>query len=352
MLRTLLALTLVVRAVPLAGQAVVHAGSAEIRLGGRLHVQYEHGSDTDLEPRGVFIRRARLLAEVTWGEHFEARIQPELAGDEPELEDAWVGLRPWPALRLSMGQFNRTLEVFELTSSNDLPVIERDAPVGGGPSCAGIEGVCSLSNLLAELSFVGRDQGVRLEWSPGSAVEFAATVTNGVGANRPDENRAKSLSMRATLTPRSGLAFSVFHGIHDYLVEHDGAPPVTRFAEVVGVDVVVGAWRGGPRFQGVAAWGDNWKAGDRVRFAGVHLLGSWYLPLPSGGTFAGIEPMLRLGWADGARHTEGAGEGYVFTPGVAAYIRGRNRIALNLDIADPAGVGARWSLKVQSYAVF
>lgn len=343
---------LVAFALPAGAQDVVRVGDAEIRFGGRLHIQYEQGSALDAEPGRVFARRARLKAEVKWGDAFEARLQPDFAGGEPELEDAWVALRPWPALRVSMGQFNRTLEIFELASSNDLPIIERDARVGGGPSCAGIDGVCSLSNLLGELDFVGRDQGLRVEWDLGDGLVVSSTLTNGPGANRADENRAKSLSVRTEFSPRDGLAVGVFYGLHDYLVDAESSDPDTRYAEAIGVDVVAGAWRDGPRFQGGFAWGDNWRAGEDARFRGVHLLGSWYLPLRGEGVFAALEPLLRLGWADGEVGAEGPGRGFVVTPGVAAYVQGRNRVALNLDVVDPTVGAVRWSLKLQSYAVF
>lgn len=334
----------------LSGQDIVRLGEAEIRFGGRLHIQYEQGSSGEGEPGRVFARRARLKADIRWGESFEARLQPDFAGGEPELEDAWVALRPWPALRISMGQFNRTLEVFELASSNDLPVVERGAQVGGGPPCAGVAGVCTLSHLLAKLDFVGRDQGFRVEWDLGDGLRLLSTLTNGPGANRPDENGAKSLSVRTEFTPTEPLTVGVFYGLHDYVSASAGGE--TEFAEAMGVDVQWGVWREGPRFQGALAWGDNWRAGDKARFRGVHLLGSWYRPLPVGGVFAGIEPLLRVGWADGNVGVEGLGRSVVVTPGVAAYVHARNRIALNLDLADPAGGALRWSLKVQSYAVF
>lgn len=337
---------------PLAGQDVLRVGEAEIRFGGRLHIQYEQSSAADAKPGRVFARRVRLKADVRWGDLFQARLQPDFAGPAPELEDGWVALRPRSGLRISMGQFNRTLEIFELASSNDLPVIERDARVGGGPSCAGVDGVCSLSNLLSDLSFVGRDQGLRVEWDGGGRLAMAATLTNGPGANRPDENRAKSVSVRTTFAAASTLTVGVFYGLHDYLVSDAPLEPDTRFAEVIGFDVVAGDWRGGPRLQGAAAWGDNWRAGERARFRGVHLLGSWYLALPEGGVFGGVEPLLRLGWADGEVGVDGPAQGFVVTPGVAAYMHARNRVAINLDVADPAVGGVRWSIKLQSYAVF
>lgn len=335
-------------AAPALGQEPIRIGSAELRFSGRLHVQYAQGSGAGADPGHLFLRRARLKADLRFGDHLEARLQPDFARGGA-LEDAWVAFRPVPAFRITMGQFNRTLESFELTSSNDLPVIERDGRMAGGLECDGLGGACTLSRLLADLEFVGRDLGVGVEWDLGAGLVLLGSVTNGTGANTTDENEAKSVSLRSEFTPWHGLTVALFHGRHDHPDPID--TDRTDYARVYGADVTWGRLRGGPRLQAAWAWGDNWRAGSGARFRGGQALGSWYVGLAPGRAFQGIEPLLRLGWADGQVGLDGA-DGMLLTPGVAAYIHDRSRVALNLDILSPGSASARWSIKVQTYAVF
>ena len=70
-----------------------------------------------------------------------------------DLKDAYVTFDFAPELALTMGQFKRTFDLFELLSSTDISLIERDGRVGGVDTCTGVGGVCSYSGLTERLGF-------------------------------------------------------------------------------------------------------------------------------------------------------------------------------------------------------
>jgi hypothetical protein len=96
--------------------------------------------------------------------------------------------------------------------------------------------------------------------------------------------------------------------------------------------------------------GDNWRAGPEVDFRAAQLLVAWYRPLTDA-RFAGLEPLLRVSWAD--PDTEQPDDGaLLLTPGLNLYVAGRNRFGVNVDLYDPATGESAWSLKVQSALYF
>lgn len=350
--RAALALTLAlgstaVAAQEAASQFVVEGRAASLRIGGRVHLQARHDSPDDAQPDMLFMRRARITADVRVGEFLDGRLQPEFTGSG-SLQDAWVRFSFAPSFRLSMGQFKRAHEGFELASSTELAVVERDGRVSGAPGCAGTGGVCSLSRLAVGLGFSGRDAGVRAEGRLGSAVSYLATVTNGTGANNPDENDAKSVSGRLSWSVAEGVTLSGFYGVHDHPGLAD--PDDTDYGAAGGLEIEVGAYREGVRLHAGVVAGDNWRAGPETGFVAVQGIASWYRPL-EGGRWAGVEPMLRVGWADG--DTDQADDAALLvTPGLHLYVQGRNRVGVNLDLYDPEAGDAVWSLKVQTSLYF
>jgi hypothetical protein len=199
MRRTLIALSMVALSFPTvqASAQEISARDASIRFGGRMHAQYSASSVGEAE-NDFFFRRVRLTVDVDISEFFTARIQPDFAGGETQLQDAYVRFNVSDGVRLSMGQFKRAFDLFMLSSSNDLSIIERDARIEGSSSCPGVGGACSYGRLTEKLGFAGRDQGVKLDVS-GDRVALQVTATNGTGINTSDENaQAGSASRPAT----------------------------------------------------------------------------------------------------------------------------------------------------------
>ena len=210
-----LALTLFTAA-PLTAQYEVEARGASFRFGGRLHVQSAWSSPDGADPMDVFVRRARFNLDIEVDDFFDARLNPDFAGGEAALQDAWIRLAFADAFEVSLGQFHRAHEGFERTSSTQLPLIERDGRVSGAGDCAGVGGVCTHGRLVNKLGYAGRDVGLRIEGDLAPGLSYGATVTNGTGVNRPDENQAKSASLRVTWAASDRFELSGFFGRHDH----------------------------------------------------------------------------------------------------------------------------------------
>lgn len=350
MFRTLASLGLLsaLLAAPTAAQSVSSRAAETIRVGGRLHTQYA-ASSVDLADNDFFFRRARVILDVTVNDLVSARVQPDFAGGKAVLQDAYLTLAFSDALEVSMGQFKRAFDLFDLSSSTDLSLIERDGRVAGAGSCAGVGGVCTPTRLTDKLEFAGRDTGLRVEGGAG-ALGYEVTVTNGSGANTPDENDAKSVAGRLTFAAAEGLRLGGAVGVHDYLLPDEEVGYATAFT----ADVEYGTWRDGLHAQVAVTRGDNWKVLDaseaEATFTTFQAWASYYVPVAGPG-LVGVEPVGRVAWAD----PDGDGQddaALLFTPGLMFYVGGKNKIGVNVDVYAPDTGDTEYSLKVQSFLYF
>ena len=317
-------------------------GGRGVTVGGRLHLRYAT-SPAEGERGDFRVLRARARLDVRPSDLVELRLQPELARGGVALEDAYLRLSLTPGFLLSLGQFKRASTSFRLASTADVPIVDRDGGIEGAGSCPGVGSVCSFSRLAENLSFDGRDTGLRLEGTLGGGVSYMATLTSGEGIDVPDLNDVGSISGRLAYR-RGAITVGGFAALHDYPSTMPEDEDATAYAQAWGVDVEVGGWREGFHLLAGLVHGVNWKAGPGARFTAVQGLATHYLPLGAPG-LAGVEPMLRVSWADAGGGT-GDGRGTLFTPGLTAYISGRNGLVANLDIYSPAGTGpTAWSLK-------
>ena len=332
------------RSTPLMAQEV-HTGVADVTVGGRLHVQYATSS-VDETVDDLALRRARIRLDIRVNDFLDARLQPDFAGGATALQDAYVRLSFDPAFQVSLGQFKRAFSTYELASSTDLPMVERDGRIEGVDGCPGVGSVCSFSRLTEALAFDGRDTGLRFEGSLGEDFSYMATVTNGEGINTGDVNDGKSFSGRLAYGT-GGLTVGGFVGVHDHVVAPEDEIEDTEYSTSLGVDVELGTWRDGFHLVGALARGDNWEAGPDASFTSLQGLASFYVPVGSP-RLAGWEPMLRVSWADADDSVDDAG-GLLVTPGFTLYISGKNGLATNVDIYSPSGDGdTEWSLKVMT----
>ena len=330
----------------LSAQFEIAGRAASVTVGGRLNTQYATSSMDDAVA-DFFVRRARLEVDMAIGEIVRGRVMPDFAGGETALQDAYLQLAFAPEFRISFGQFKRAFSVFELSSSSDLPLIERDGRIPGLGHCEGVGSVCTFSRLTQELGFDGRDVGVRAEGSVGERVSWVASLANGEGINVDDANDAKSFSGRVVFRPVEGAGVGLFGALHDYLDGDDE----TRRAGSVGADVEWGAFRDGLHLLAALVAGTNWQSGEDVGFRTVQALASYYHETGSE-RVAGVEPLLRLSWGDpdddGREDT-----GLLVTPGLLVYIAGKNALGANLDWYSPAGaLDSEWSLKLQTFLYF
>ena len=292
------------------------ARAADIRIGGRLHTQYA-ASSVDGEPNEFFFRRARLVFDVTLNDMVDGRVQPDFGGGKTSLKDAYFRVRLAPELRIAMGKFKRSFDLFELASDVDLSIIERDGRVAGVDDCAGVGGVCSYGRLTAKLEFGDRDTGIRIDGSRGR-VSWQASMTNGIGEE--DENDAKSYAGRLSVDLSDQLVLSGQLGVHDYVGLDEG----TETAAAWGADLQYGDFLGGPLLQAGVVGGENWKALDELGqapdFFAFQAVGSIYVPVGSGdGLFTGVEPLARVSFADPNTTVDDDGA-VIFTPGLMFYV--------------------------------
>jgi len=325
----------------------ISARGADIRIGGRLHSQYSASSVAAAES-DFFFRRARLIADVTVTDLLDARMQTDFAGGKAAVQDAYLRFKFSPGFRVSMGQFKRAFDLFELSSSTDLSLIERDGRVEGVGGCEGVGGACSYSRLTEKLAYAGRDAGVRIDGSSGK-VAWVASITNGTGINTSDENDTKSMSGRLTLAATDAVTLGANLASHDYVADGDN-----ERGSAWGFDFEYGGWRSGFHFQAAVAGGDNWKSldanGTPASFMTFQGVASYYVPI-EGGNWAGVEPLLRVSQADPNSDMVDDG-GLIFTPGLMMYVSGKNKIGVNLDVFTPESGDTEFSFKIQSFLYF
>ena len=349
--RVFLTLLLAMLAVPDVAESQIEISSraSSIQVGGRAHAQYAASSVGDAD-NDFFLRRVRLIADITLNDFVTARVQPDFARGKIALQDVYVRLGSSSKFRVWVGQFKRAFDIFELSSSTDLSIIERDARVEGVSGCSGVSGICSYSRLIEKLKYAERDQGIKIDGSSGR-LSYQATLTNGTGINVSDENDGKSYSGRVTFAASEKVSLSGQLGVHDYLIESAGNSTARGIAW--GVDVEFGTWRDGAHIQASVIRGDNWKSlnssDSEATFFTTQIVASYYTERR--GQLAGIEPLLRLSLGD-PDTAVGKNAGTVVTPGLMFYLQGKSKIGANLDIYSPQSGDTALSFKVQTYLYF
>lgn len=322
-------------------------------LGGRVHLQAnttsadgEHGSE-------FLLRRARIWVGTRINPWLDGAVQVDVSGSTAVARYAFVRMALGDATRVSFGQFKRAFDAFELTSSSEILVVERDGNVRGAGSCAGVGGVCSYSRFSEKLLFSSLDVGILVEGEAGGGkVGYLLSATNGPGPNTREENGAKSFSARGEVRPTEGVRVGVNAGLHDY------PNPLTGdddYARAVALDVEVGDFDGGFHLQAGVMTGDNWlnlrPSGGESRFLAWQGIGTYRFPIQDAGPVEALEPLARVSWGDPDRTTDSDG-GMVFTPGVVVHFQGRNKVSANLDVWRPREGVTVWGLKAQTYLYF
>jgi hypothetical protein len=245
-----------------AGQASAQTTYPNVKVSGRLQEQsYYFGNEAyaaQVGPQsGIFTRRARIEARGDISENVSVYIQPSFEGGRNlssltttctssevpagggiptitcrttgrsglRLRDAYIDVRfskqdSKSALYLRAGQEKRPYSRYELTSSNNLPSIERGAGQG-------LPGRAS-NDLFGSAGFLSHDVGasVRLEHKLDEVrqVTLKLGAYNGQGESLNDLNDKKSIGARATaaVTPKIDVGASWFS--HDAIVTVNGVP--------------------------------------------------------------------------------------------------------------------------------
>ena len=283
----------------------------DVQLSGRLHFQGYWFDNAEYAPAAAgnvgtessfFIRRARIQVNGRISERVSFVIQPSFenaAGREPNLRlrDAYVDLRltgdDAPAsITLRVGQEKRPFSRWELTSSNNLPVIER----GAG---RGMLGRAS-NNLFDRNGFLSHDLGTSVIVEGGIATLHAG-VYNGQGESLNDVNSAKSYGVRATIAPVGRLSLGASWFSHDAILAPAAGPADSSFRnDAWEID---GQW-GRPGTPGLFVLGEYLQGHDATEgeapIRGMSAIAAWHHRLAASGSpllFA-IEPALRFDLAD------------------------------------------------------
>ncbi|HSG81839.1 MAG TPA: porin, partial [Gemmatimonadota bacterium] len=176
-------------------QVEIKSGAAEIKITGRLQPMYDYSTSAEELSSIFLIRRARITLEIKINDWISGKIQPDYStgfGLENglRLKDAYIDFKFSEPFRIRMGQFKRPFDMFELTSSTQILVIERTGFVRGADECAvvqdtvevpggGIGSVCTYSRMTEKLGYADRDVGFEIGGVIAGHWAWSASMTNG-----------------------------------------------------------------------------------------------------------------------------------------------------------------------------
>ncbi len=180
--------------------ASAQAQVPDIRVAGRVQAHYRAAggdSSANFTPNtvtnGFEIRRLRIQADVRFGDHITAVLQPSLEMAALRMRDAYVRVGFGPRWGITLGQEKAPFHRYEVTSSNMLPSIER------GLRIFGLSGREALNDVLVNNGYAAHDLGAFVDFaSNGNRVLAKLGVQNGSRESSVDVNNAKSVFARVT----------------------------------------------------------------------------------------------------------------------------------------------------------
>jgi hypothetical protein len=318
------ALVLLLGAASAAAQTVY----PNVKITGRLQEQFYYFNNAPyaatVGPKdNFFTRRARIEARGQISENVSLYIQPSFEGGRNlsnlvttcsgtplvcrtsgrsgfRLRDAWIDVRFSPAeakgaLYLRAGQEKRPFSRYELTSSNNLPSIERGAGQGLLPRAS--------NDLFTANGFVSHDVGASLRYEYKlddlRLVTVKVATYNGQGESLNDINNKKSFGARATVgvTPKLDVGGSWF--AHDGIVTVGGVPDSAFTNYAWGVDA---QW-GKVGDEGLFVLGEYLNGNDATaaknKIRGIQGLAAYNIRFksPTSWLYA-VEPAFRVDLAD------------------------------------------------------
>jgi hypothetical protein len=294
------------------GSAQAQTTYPNVKVTGRLQEQFYYFGNEDYAATtgarsNFFTRRARIEAR---GQISESGVVTTCTGTPLvcrttgrsglRLRDAWIDVRFSPegskgALYLRAGQEKRPYSRYELTSSNNLPSIER----GGGQGLL----ARASNDLFASAGFLSHDVGARVRYEykldDTRLVNVSFGVYNGQGESLNDVNDKKSFGARATvgITPKLDVGGSWF--------AHDGITTVGAVIDSAFTNYAFGvdAQWGKPGDEGLFVLGEyldgNDATANKSKIRGIQGLAAYNYRFksPTSWLYA-IEPAFRIDLAD------------------------------------------------------
>lgn len=343
-------------------QVEIKSKAVAITITGRQHTQFNTTSVEGKLGSEFLIRRARLTAEVKLNDVVSGKIQPDFGSGKLSLKDAYSKFSFGSRFKVYTGQFKRPFDLFELTSSTQILVVERAGTIRGA------SGFTSLSSLTEGLHYSDRDIGVKAALRSGDQrYGLDVAVTNGDGSNKvPSKLGAddyavaeKQYTARAFVKPPLDGPLTLSAGItalpvayaDSALTAAEGTALAVAYATAFEVAAEWGDWHEGLHVQAGAVFGDNWSK-DRASpptFLAMQGIVTFRHALPGIKELSAIEPLIRVSWADPDTGTD-ADAGLLITPGVQIFFIGRSKFAVNLDIFSPQSesLDTEYSIKAQA----
>ena len=342
---------------PLSSQVRIDSRAMELEVSGRLQFQLQTSSCGDAAPAvtsacaaeapglDMFLRRARLSVEATIDDRLTFKLEPDFSDiDEVSLKDAWGRYAFSPAVAVKAGHYKRPFDGFHLTSSSHLPferaVVVPGVPAGPLPSFSGLTKAAGLSDRDVGLTLEGAHAAGRFAWWLG--------VFNGDSdSGAQDTNTEKQFIGRAQVTLDAGgspleLAGAVAYSDAPFV----GTSGDTEAEHYTNVELwaALGDWgRDGLLVHAGLVAGDNPRVNDvgspidlaaGDEFADLltwQAVAAYRLPVPGSAVIEALTPLLRISYGDPTDVADD--EVLAFTPGVALFFHGRNRLALTWDVA-------------------
>jgi hypothetical protein len=328
-----------------------------VKVTGRLQEQFYYFDNSDYASSvgpedNIFVRRARIEARGNISENVVLFIQPSYEGGRTtnstttctstevpagggtptitcrtssrggiRLRDAWIDVRLGNEANktdfyIRAGQEKRPMSRYELTSSVNLPSIERGAGGGLIPRAS--------NDLFVAAGFLAHDVGasarVEHQLDDVRLLTLKVGVYNGQGESVNDVNNKKSFGARGTFGVTDKLDVGASWFAHDGITTVNGVPDSTFTNYAWGVD---GSW-GKPGDEGLYALAEYLDGNDpspaKLHMRGMQFVGAYNIRMssPTSWLYA-VEPLFRLDFAD--PNTDADDDGQVLlTAGVGVYL--------------------------------
>ena len=339
-----------------AGAVEIESKAEKITITGRVQTMW-YTSSIKRDPGNEFlVRRARMALKVKVNKWIGGIVEPDFAagGGKVDLKDCYVKMSPNENLDIIMGQTKRRFDLFELTSSTQILVIERDGRIGRRK-------VPSLSTFTEGAGYADRDVGLFvMAHDSKERFNFEGGVTNGAGANEKPTIGAKAFQGRMSMKPmeKTDLMFNLGVSAKPQQTVNVASDTSTAYNAALELSLEYGNFNTGPHVQAGLVAGDNpgtYSAAtdDFKSLTSFQVIGSYKKALQNNRWFESFEPLLRVSYAD--PNTDDADDGGILlTPGINLFAVNRTRLSANIDIFTPQASGAdtEYSFKAASWLYF
>ncbi|MEJ2311417.1 MAG: porin [Gemmatimonadales bacterium] len=334
--------------------------------------------DEGAPPFDIFLRRARTSIEAGLFDFLDVKLQLDFSGfDDVAIKDGYARLNFFPALKVRFGNMKRPFDGFQLTSSSQMIIIERDLDIPGVPSLRAL----SLDELTTRFRASDRDVGIELSGDvAGGRVSYWVGYFGGQQIQEaldtlPNADSRGQWIGRVQANLEVGklpLDVAVAGAVTDRpFVTDDGVTFTGKYFTNLELWLQLGGFNEGPLLQGEYVYGQNPfenRQGDILDFPPTDEFAraqtfqvntGWrFLTRPKDyqGSIAkrpieAIQPVFRVTWADPNTDLD-RDDNWGITPGVQIFFYGRNKLALNWDVAlfsDDTSSASSFKLMLQGY---